>query len=650
MARAPVSKSKNKKRGRHATVARSAPSHDPEYDYPAPSRRVAGASSNRKAMDATRLRLTCLLVAFSVGFGGIGMRVIQIGFAGSMLHWHEAQASTDMTHKASEPFFDERPEQPKMMDALLGDESAVPQEEMQATVDATNAAARPKRGDITDRNGKVVATSVITQSLYADATILRQFNVADAVKKIHAIFPDISEPLLTQRIQKGKKFVYIKRHLTPQEQAAVMALGSPGLLLQPDARRVYPQGSLLAHVLGYVDIDNKGIAGIEKKLEARLTDPAQNQEPLQLSIDVRVQHILRHEMARAIEEFQAIGAAGIVMDMENGQLIGMESLPDFDPNNIGNGTGKVSDDAKFNRASLGVYEMGSTFKTFSLAMALQYGTANMEKLYDATHAIQIGKFTIRDAHPENRWLTPPEVYAYSSNIGTVRIIQEVGVARQKAFLKQLGLMQPVEIEIPERGYPLVPKDWKEINMMTIAYGHGMSVTPLHLVRAVAAVAGDGVLKPITLLKDAPEVHHAPAQRFVSEKVSHQMRDLMRLVVEYGTAKKANAPGYEVGGKTGTAEKVQGGRYAHNDKMASFIGIFPASHPRYVVLVMMDTPRGNKSTYGFATGGWVSAPVVGRVVSRIGPLLGMKPNMTAMTSVNVEPWLEHARTRLTNAKD
>ncbi len=618
-------------------------------DYFEPQRRVAGSSSGRKAMDATRGRLVFMALVFAVVFAAIGFRVLDVALGGK-LGGSEAQAAlSDPEHgeadaaalenTAPEP----EPEKPGMMDALLGTEGAVTDDEALASIDATNNAARPKRGDITDRNGIVVAASVQTQSLYADAKVIRQFDVPQVVKRIHAAFPDLNAEVMEKRIQKGKRFVYLKRHLTPQEQDATVALGIPGLSFQPDARRVYPQGQLLGHVLGYVDIDNHGIAGVEKKLDARLNDPNQNGKPLALSIDLRVQHILREEMLKAMGEFQAIGAAGVIMDIDSGQLLAMSSLPDFDPNMPGHAT----DDARFNRASLGVYEMGSTFKTFSMAAAIEYKTSTMEQTYDVA-PIHIGRFTIKDAHPENHALTLPEVYAYSSNIGTVHIINGVGPARQHDFLKSLGLLAPLDVELPERGRPQYPNPWSQISMMTIAYGHGMSVTPLHLVRAIASLTGGGTLRDITLLRDKPKGASNTHLRIVSEETSRKIRDLMRLVVQYGTASKADAPGYEVGGKTGTAEKVEKGGYAHNDKMASFVGVFPISDPKYVVLVMLDTPRGNKSTYGFATGGWVSAPVVGRVVARIGPLLGMKPNMQA-ANIPGEAWLENARAKLIAAK-
>jgi cell division protein FtsI (penicillin-binding protein 3) len=578
-------------------------------------------------MDVARARLVFVMVVFALAFAGISLRVLNLGLEG-------VEFPVDVPDT----------EQPTMVDALLGKDDAVPDEEVKASVDEALTAARPLRADIVDRNGVVLAASVQTQSLYADAKVVRQSGVPAVVKALCGLFPELSPASIERRLNKGGRFVYIKRHLTPQEQDGVLALGIPGLAFQADARRVYPQGAMMGHVLGYVDIDNHGLSGIEKTMDKRLRDPDLNHEPLALSIDLRVQHILREEMSKAIVEFQAIGAGGVVMDIATGEIVAMSSLPDFDPNI----PGKMSDDAKFNRVSLGVYEMGSTFKTFTMAGALHYKTDSLTDGYDTTQAIHIGRFTIKDSHPENRWLSLPEIYAYSSNIGTVHTVMKIGPARQKAFLKSLGLLDPLTLEIPERGYPLYPRDWREASMMTIAFGHGMSVTPLHLVRAIGALVGDGSLPKLTLLAN-PSLRKKPVS-VVGMDVVENMRLLMRLVVEYGTAGKANALGYDVGGKTGTAEKVKTGGYAHNDKMASFVGVFPINQPRYVVLVMMDEPRGNKSTYGFATGGWVAAPVVGRVIARMGPLLGMPPHMQPDMEANVPAWLSLARAKLAAEKN
>lgn len=296
----------------------------------------------------------------------------------------------------------------------------------------------------------------------------------------------------------------------------------------------------------------------------------------------------------------------------------MVSLPDFDPHY----PARANADTLFNRASLGTYEMGSTFKTFTLAMALEYGTTKVQDGYDATNPIRISRFTINDSHPQARWLTVPEIFAYSSNIGTVRMAMDVGVKRQQEFLKDIGMLEQVDIELPERAKPLVPAQWGEVSMMTIAFGHGMSVTPLHLVQGIRTVIGDGHRAGLTLVKDKQV---ASGEEVVDQENVDHVRRLLQMVVQYGTGKQGNAAGYRVGGKTGTAEKVVGRSYAHKAMISSFLGAFPMDNPEYIVYVMVDEPKGNKNTYGYATGGWVAAPTVGRLISQIAPMLGIVPN-------------------------
>ena len=479
-------------------------------------------------------------------------------------------------------------------------------------------AAIAARADIVDRNGVMLATNLETASLYADATKI--LDPREAALSLAAILPELSRADLETRLSSGKSFIWIKRNLTPRQQWQINALGIPGLAFQREERRVYPQGSLAAHVLGFVDIDNRGISGVEAYFDERLRDAARRDTPLALSLDVRVQHAVADEVAKAVREFRAVGGAGLVLDVRTGEVLAMASLPDFDPNDPRD----VSQDAKFNRVCLGVYEMGSTFKTFNTALALDSGTATFASSYDATRPIKIARFTISDSHPENRVLTVPEIFMYSSNIGSVRMALDVGTERQQDFMARLGMLRRASIELPELGMPLVPNPWREINTMTIAFGHGMSVTPLHLATGISAMVNGGTLRPATLIK-AEGGRAQAGQRVISEHTSEQIRRLMRLVVMRGTGKKAEADGYLVGGKTGTAEKVGAhGGYAKKALLSSFVGAFPMNNPRYVVLVMIDEPQGNKETYGFATGGWVAAPSVSRIVTRIGPMLGMPP--------------------------
>lgn len=474
------------------------------------------------------------------------------------------------------------------------------------------------RQPIVDRNGVILATNLKIASLYADPRKI--LNPAEAALRIAQVLPDLSAGELQAKLASGRSFIWLKRGLTPREQYEVNRLGIPGLYFHDEQRRVYPQGSLAVHVLGFTDIDGNGISGIEKSFDEQLRDPARTGDPLQLSLDIRVQHIVRDELARAVETFQAIGAGAIVMDIYTGEVISLVSLPDFDPAD----PGSASADARFNRITLGVYEMGSTMKTLNTAMALDFGVAKMSSSYDARFPIHVGRFTIHDDHPKARWLSVPEIYMYSSNIGSAKMAVDVGPDRQREFMARLGMLTKPPIELPEVGAPLVPRNWKTTETMTIAFGHGLSVTPLQLCTATAAIINGGVLHPPTLMKRPPGLP-APGRQVVSRWVSDALRKLMVLVVEDGTGKKAEVNGYLVGGKTGTSEKVSArGGYNHKALFNTFVAGFPMNNPRYIVQVMLDEPKGNKSTYGYAAAGWTSAPTAGHIISRIAPLLGVEP--------------------------
>jgi len=476
------------------------------------------------------------------------------------------------------------------------------------------AAHQPGRADIVDRNGVLLATSLRTASLFADTRQIR--SPEETAARLRTVLPDEDPARLRERLASGRAFIWLRRHLTPRQQFEVNRLGIPGLEFRPEETRLYPAGRLTAHVLGQTDIDNRGIAGIESNFDKVLR---RSVTPLRLTLDLRVQHALRAELRQAMRRFSAVGAAGIVMDVRNGEVMALVSLPDFDPN----GAGPVDDQARFNRATLGVYEMGSTFKIFTTAMALDSGKVSLRGGYDATDPIRVARFVIRDFHAKRRWLSVPEIFMYSSNIGTVKMALDVGVAEQRVFMERLGLLRPSPVELTEIGMPLVPAKWREVNAMTISFGHGLAVSPIQLAAGVAAIINGGVLYPPTLRKrEAGEP--LVGVRVISERTSERMRRLMRLVVEKGTGGKAAAPGYLVGGKTGTAEKVVGRRYRTKALMSSFIGAFPMTAPRYLVFAMLDEPTGTAETHNYATGGWVAAPVVGSVISRIGPLLGVRP--------------------------
>jgi cell division protein FtsI (penicillin-binding protein 3) len=470
------------------------------------------------------------------------------------------------------------------------------------------------RADIVDRNGKLLATTLSSPSLYANPKQI--LDAREATRKLVSVLPDLSESEVYAKLTSDRSFVWLKRLLTPREQFEVNRLGVPGFAFEREERRVYPDGNLIAHVVGYTGVDNKGLAGIERGFDDILKE---RKEPLQLSIDLRVQNILHEELSKAVQDFNAKGGTGIVMDVHTGEILAMISLPDFDPNKPGTATPETT----FNRATLGTYEMGSTFKTFTLAMALDSHVSTLASSYDATHPLTIGRFVIHDYEKLNRWLTIPEIYEYSSNIGAARVAMDAGTDRMKDFLGRLGLLRTPTFEIPEIAAPLVPSPWRDINTMTVAFGHGISVSPLQLVTAAGAVVNGGVLHQATIIKP-PEGYVPAGQQVMSARTSDDMRRLMRLVVAQGTGEFANAPGYLVGGKTGTAEKVSGHSYAHKALLSSFLGAFPINNPRYIVYAFVDEPHGNAKSHGFATGGWTAAPVVGHTIQRMAPLLGIEP--------------------------
>lgn len=475
------------------------------------------------------------------------------------------------------------------------------------------------RAEILDRNGQVLATTLPTSSLYANPRHIT--NPEEAAVRLATALPSEPKAKLLAKLSADRSFVWMKRGLTPRETAAVNRLGIPGLYFQREERRFYPHGALTSHIVGFTNIDNKGLAGMEQAFNPQLRG---SNQPLRLSIDLRIQHILSEELLAGMQAFNGIGAAGLVMDARSGEVLAMVSLPSYDPNN----PAAAPDAGRFNRATLGVYEMGSIFKIFTTAMALDSGVVTLEDGYDVTKPIRIARFTITDFHPHRGWLSIPEIFKESSNIGTVHMAVDSGTELQKRYLAGLGLLSAPKLELPEVGQPMIPAKWREINTMTISYGHGIAVTPVQAARAVAGVVNGGVLPEATLLK-RPEGEPLGGTRVIGERTSDQMRWLMRLVVEQGTGGNAEAEGYLVGGKTGTADKLRpGGGYARDKRIASFAGAFPMNDPRYVVLAMVDEPKGTKASYGYATGGWVAAPVVGKTVQRMAPLLGIEPAPSA----------------------
>lgn len=478
----------------------------------------------------------------------------------------------------------------------------------------------PRRADILDRNGVILATSLDTASLYADPALI--IDPVDTAEGLSKIFPDLVYGDVLQKLQRHGRFVWIKRNLTPGEQFKVLELGDPGLDFRTERHRIYPQGDLAAHFVGYTDVDGNGLGGVERSFNDLL---AKGGDPLTMTIDIRLQHILHREIKRAMTEFTGKAAAGAIVDIANGQVLAAVSMPDFDPND----TGDAKQIQFFNNLTLGVFEMGSTFKIFSTAALLENKNPPMEMKFDTDKPLKRGRFTISDYHPEKRKLTIPEIFMLSSNIGAALEGELVGTDALKDFYRDLGLMDPLQIEINEIGRPLLPPVWRDINTLTASFGHGIAVSPLQMVMAASGIVNGGVLVKPTLImneNDKKMSQDNPEVRIVSPQTAHRMRQMMRLVVTDGTGTKANVPGYNVGGKTGTAEKkkIDGKGYDAHRKLSSFIGFFPMDAPRYAVFVMVDEPHGTKETFGYATGGWVAAPAVARVIASMGPLLGIEP--------------------------
>lgn len=492
---------------------------------------------------------------------------------------------------------------------------------------STSSAISAARPDIVDRNGEVMATDVRMVSVFAEPRKI--IDKDEAVELITAVLPDLNARELRDKLSTKRGFVWIKREITPRQQIEVHRLGIPGVGFVPENKRVYPNGNIAAHVLGAANVDNQGISGIEKYIDSRgLQDlagagfamSARDMKPVELSIDLRVQHALRDELNKAMEKFRAKAAAGAIIDVNSGEVIALASLPDFDPNNPAD----ALDPNRINRVNVGVYEMGSTFKALTIAMALDSGKYGLNSSLDARNALRYGKFKINDFHAQRRILRTPEVFTYSSNIGTARMALGVGVEGHKDFLRKAGQLERLGTELPETAMPIVPARWGELNTMTIAFGHGLAVAPLQAAMATAALMNGGLLIPPTFLKRTPEDARQVAKRIVKPETSEAMRFMMRLNAEKGSATRANVPGYYVGGKTGTAEKVINGRYAKSRLFTTFMAVTPADKPKYLFMTLLDEPQPTKDTHGYATAGWNASPTTGRIIERVAPIMGIEP--------------------------
>ncbi|AZO29456.1 MULTISPECIES: penicillin-binding protein 2 [unclassified Mesorhizobium] len=484
------------------------------------------------------------------------------------------------------------------------------------------------RPDIVDRNGEVLATDIKTASLFAEPR--RIVDADEAIERLSTVLPEIDYEQTYRKLKSGAGFVWLQRQLTPKQQADILALGIPGLGFRTEKRRFYPSGETSSYIVGLTNIDNQGISGMEKYIDDQgLTDlqasglaVARDLKPVKLSIDLRVQHVVRDEVAAALERYRAIGAGAVVLNVKTGEVVAMASVPDFDPNNPYNAQEKD----RLNRMSAGLYEMGSTFKSFTSAMALDSGKATMASRFDASHPIRVGHQAIHDFHGKNRVLSLPEVFLYSSNIGSAREAELVGIEGHREFLHRLGILDKMQTELPEVARPTEPKVWKQVNSFTIAFGHGVSTTPLQAAVGCAALMNGGYLIEPTFLPRTVEQAMTVAKKVVSEKTVEGMRYLYTLNAEKGSARNARVPGYRVGGKTGTAEKVINGRYSKDLNFNTFVAAFPMDDPQYLVFTIADAPHPEKP--GMTDVAAANAGVIaGNIIRRSAAMLGVKPDFS-----------------------
>lgn len=510
-------------------------------------------------------------------------------------------------------------------------------------VAGTGAAIIAQRADITDREGRILATNLVTHSLYAQPQ--QMVDPEGSAEKLAAIFPDLDPPRLKRDFTGPRKFIWLKKKISPEQMQLVHEIGDPGLLFGPREMRLYPNGAIAAHILGGASFGREGVssaevvgtAGVEKTFDRWLRDPANGGAPLQLSLDLTIQSTVEDVLEGGMKLMNAKGAAAILMDAKSGEIVAMASLPDFDPNTrpAPATKGDPSDTPLFNRAVQGVYELGSTFKIFAIAQALDLGLVAPDTMIDTKGPMVWGKFRIRDFHNYGPQLSVTDVIVKSSNIGTAHVAQLIGGQRQQQFLSSLGLFDPTPVELVEApgAKPLKPAKWPEITTLTVSYGHGVAASPLHLAAAYATMVNGGTRVSPTLLKRSAA---EPGPRVISEATSATIRDLLRQVVQRGTATFGNVPGYEVGGKTGTADKPKpnGGGYYKDRVVATFASAFPMSDPKYVLVVSLDEPVETSGTEPRRTAGWTAVPVGAEIIRRAAPLLGLRPVLEPVAEAGV----------------
>lgn len=506
-----------------------------------------------------------------------------------------------------------------------------------ATTRDAAAALVPLRGDIVDRNGAPLARTMDAWSIGIHPNKLVN-DPEDLAPKLAALIPDHDEAWYLRILKSGAPFVYLQRRAMPEVVRDVNAIGEPAMAFAREPERLYPQSMMAAHALGFLNYDGHGVRGMERALDAKLMNPAERAKPVALSIDARVQAAMESELGAAMQSFQAKGAAGVVLDADTGEVIAMVSLPMFNPNQMRGAT----EDQLRNNVTQSVYELGSTFKPITMAAAIDSGVVtSMARRFDARVPLTVGRFHIKDDHPQRRFLDIPEALIHSSNIVTARIADEVGRDRMQAMFRRMGFDTRPDIELQEKQAPLWQKYWARVTVMTSGYGHGIAVTPLHLASAYAALVNGGIWRPATMLRVAPG-EAAQGRRVLSPSTSDRMRQLLRLVVLQGTGRKGEAPGYRVGGKTGTAEVAMKSGYSRNRNVSTFAAAFPMDAPRYVVIAMLDSPIANAQSAGQTTAAWTVAPVVSRVIMRTGSMLGVTPSLNRDIDVSdLTPLIWHA---------
>ena len=469
------------------------------------------------------------------------------------------------------------------------------------------------RGNIYDRNGELLATSLRSFSLSANP---KKLNNKEVVASKLSDILGIKKIDIINKINKEISFVWIKRDITPNQHFHINNLGEIGLQIHKEQKRLYPQGNIISHVVGFTDIDENPLSGIERGMNYKL----ENNEDVYLSIDIRLQNLITEELRKTINKFNAVGGMSVILDINNGQLLATSSLPDFDPNNIN----FFPRESFFNSATHGVFEMGSTFKPITMAIGLDSKKIKLTDTFEVNSPIKIGKFTIDDYYPLEGPLSIREIIVNSSNIGTAKVAEVIGSNVLKKYLEKFGLLEKLSLEIPETGTPLIPNPWLPINTMTIGYGYGLSITPIQLCSVYASLVNNGQLIQPTFIKKEGKILSSDV---ITEQTSNKLRDLLRAVVleTKWTGPRAKVAGYQVGGKTGTAELLEKKGYLKKANLSSFIGVFPMNEPKYVVLVMIKNPKGIEETYFNTTGAWVSAPVVSNIIKKMVNIIGLPPD-------------------------